>query len=206
MGQNLIVCDGNRLDFLPLAGVFANQVRRDVGLVDDFANPLPRRDGVGRQDQSGAAQTIHDSEADNGFAGSTGKHDDTTTAPHPTSGIKHVNGFLLIGSELEWRSAGRLGLQNNVEGGAIDVPGQVLRRKPKLNQSLLDLAAQRRVDLKGARIALRANQADKALVVGDFGDQHRIVGNQEEDTGFAYEFEPSVPTDVIDNVSTYIRR
>src|ERR1700687_6093083 len=101
MGQNLIVGAGYGLDLFALAGILSDLVRRYVGFVDDFTDPLTRRDGIGRQNQRRAAQSVHDAKSDESFAGAARQDDDSTAAARTTRGVENVDCFLLVRPETQ---------------------------------------------------------------------------------------------------------
>ena len=67
--DHLVGGDGDGLDFLLFAGVFADFVFGQGGAAQELVAPLAAGDGIGDQDERGGFRLGHRSGADDGFAG-----------------------------------------------------------------------------------------------------------------------------------------
>ena len=129
--QHLVGRDGDRPDLLAGAGVLADLVLGQRRALEQLVAPLPRRDGVGDEDERGRLGLGHRAGADEGLAGAAGEHDDAGAAvPEP------VDGLLLVGPQ-------RPVVLGEVDAGAPRRrrSRQVLGRPADLEQLLLEVAA-----------------------------------------------------------------
>jgi hypothetical protein len=111
--QDLVGRDGHRPDLLLLAGVLADLVGAQVGLVEDLAAPLPHRHRVGGQHQRIGLQQVHRGDADHGLAGPARQHHDAAAAAVAAAGVERLGGGALVVAQGE--RPGRNGTRTSPE-------------------------------------------------------------------------------------------
>ena len=138
--DDLVSGNRDRADFLGVAGVFADGVRRQRGFVQQLGLPLPRRRHVGREDQSGSAHQRHARHAHDGLARAARQHDDAGPAALRAAGVKNLRRRALVIPRRERHPGQRQAAQRQGKILAADVAGEVFRGETELDERLLEPA------------------------------------------------------------------
>ena len=170
--DHLVGGDGDGLDFLLFAGVFADFVFGQGGAAQELVAPLAAGDGIGNQDERGGFRLGHRSGADDGFAGAAWEHDDAGAA-----GPEGLGGVLLVVTQLP-----AVVIEGDRMGLAIDVAGEILGRPAGLEEGLFKAAALGGRD--GDRVLVDASTEEfSGSAAGKFFQDGRIVGLEDEAVG-----------------------
>ena len=139
-GEDLVGGDGDRPHLLDLTGVFADLLLGEGGAPQQFAAPLPRRDGVGDQHERVGLGDRHGAGTDQRLARAAGQHDHAGAAGEEVVHRVHLVGAQVPGAFVEGDRMRR----------ARRVAGEVLRGPAQLDQLLLQLTSCPRFDGAGA--------------------------------------------------------
>src|SRR5579859_269857 len=94
--QYLVRADGDRGNIFTLPCVFPNHFWWNIGLINNFVDPLTYRDCVRGEDQGGSLHIGHGSQPDNSLTCATGEHYDATSPAWCAPGIECGRGCALI--------------------------------------------------------------------------------------------------------------
>ena len=172
-GDHLIGGDGDGLDFLLFAGVFADFVFGQGGAAQELVAPLAAGDGIGNQDERGGFRLGHRSRADDGFASAAREYDDAGAA-----GPEGLGGVLLVVTQLP-----AVVIEGDGVGLAIDVAGEILGRPASLEEGLFKAAALGGRDGDGVLVDARAEEFSGSAA-GKFFQDGWLIGLEDETMGW----------------------
>jgi len=146
--------------------VLAHHVGRQVGLIEQLAHPLARRDDGRREDQRVGLDLVHDAEPHQRFPGATRQHDNPASAPRRPTGVEDGDGFVLIIAQREGEVfTCRVCSEGQMERRTVDIARQILGGVTELKQRLLDTATVRLVDDERAFRCSIGDERSQAFVV-----------------------------------------
>ncbi len=171
VGQHLVSRHRDRPDLLQVAGVLADQLRVERGLVEDFIDPLVDGGGAVADDQRVAPRGRQRAERDDGLAGAAGQDDHAAAAPAAPGRPEDVDRLALVGAQTELAAEARAVAQGDLQRRAGDVARQVLGRVAELDQRVLEVAAHARLHLQRALVEVAQDEGRELARVADLGDQ-----------------------------------
>ncbi len=206
MRQDLIRRHGDRADILHFAGVFGDVGFGQVGLVEDFADPLFDGRDAGGEDQRRFLHHRHRVDADDGLARAAGQHDDAAAAAHIPAGVEDLARLALVIADHKRQPGPRDLAQLHRQRRSFRIPCQVFRRITDADERLLQHPAIARFDHETGRIDARAEIVPHARLANQLL-QERLVGADElELLVMLFQLDPAITLHTLGNLGQQIHR
>ena len=193
VGEDIVRCDGDGADLFDLPGVFADLVRLQIRLVQEFRFPLSRGGNVGGEDERLRLQAFERGDADDGLARAAGKHHHPAAALRSAAGVEDFQGLPLVVAQVKRRAGQGVRAPLQRQASAGHVPGEVLDGKADAGKRLFQVAPVQQVDFEAPLVDPAVQIRPYRLVPADFGDEQRIVGGEDEIFPGPLQANPAVP-------------
>ena len=177
--QDLVGRDSHGSDRLLLAGVLANLVFTQVGLVQDLAHPLAHGHGIGRQHQGVGLKQLHHADTHHGLATTARQHHHAAATEIRAAAMERRRGRLLVAPQGEGVALLGFAAQRERQRVAAHVARAVVDWIAQAHKHLLDRPPVCLLYPQGA-IAMVCNQLLQLVVGRKFGKQVRLGARQYE--------------------------
>ena len=198
-GHDLVGGDRDGANRLGLAGVFADFIFAQGGLVEQLADPLARRGDAGGEDERRALQLVHAGHADDRFSRPARQGDDSRSPARASSRVIRRRGAGLVGPQGERQPSRCDSAQRDGQRFTRGIAGQVLGRIADPDQRLLDFAARGGIDQEPERGQPRAEQGRGLPAVADLFGQSLVAGGQDQSAPVAKQAQAPVAGNEIAN-------
>ena len=204
--EDVVGGDGDRSNVLGLPGVFSDCLTGQCGFVDQLSNPLTSRCDAGRQYNSRGLQEGHARQADDGFTGTAGQHNDRGSAARGSRGVERLGSFPLITPKAERQPSSRLGAQSHIKSLALDVASQVFDGVADFDQRLLEPASLGRINKELPRSDTPGEQRGHSLMASQFLGERRFRNAKQETPVIPRQLQFSVAPGVVGNLDFDVTR
>ena len=173
--QDIVCRNGDGTDLLFLPGEFAYLIRFKMSFIKELLFPLAEGNGIGHQDQGFSRKKIHDSDSDNGFAGTAGEDNDAASA----LASENACDFKLNESAMQISYKSRPLDLTNAEYGILSYmikkQGMVVSREDLIHNvsAINEDASNKSIDVMVGRI--RNKLGDKSLIESIRGIGYKLV-------------------------------